>query len=81
MDQPWIYFFYFNLRILLLLLQVKNIACSLEYSGYSILKALTFKGITSFIHIEIKCCRTENNICLVGGLQEYHDLAYLSGHL
>ena len=29
------------------------------------------------IHIETKSCRTENNICLVGGLQEQHDLTYM----
>ena len=29
------------------------------------------------IHIETKSCRTENNICLVGGLQEQHDLTYV----
>ena len=29
------------------------------------------------IHIETKSCRTENNICLVGALQEQHDLTYV----
>ena len=29
------------------------------------------------IHIETKSCRTENNIGLVGGLQEQHDLTYV----
>ena len=33
-------------------------------------------GIT--IHTEIKSDRTENNICLVGGLQEYCDLTYVN---
>ena len=38
----------FNLCILLLLLQVKNIAYSLKHTGEPILKALTFNGITLF---------------------------------
>ena len=41
--------FFFNLCILLLFLQVnhwKNVAYSLQHTGYPILKALTFKGIT-----------------------------------
>ena len=49
-EQIWLHvrcvFFYFNLCILLLLLQVKNVAYSLKYTGEPILEALTFKGIT-----------------------------------
>ena len=41
------------------------------------LPGLTFKAITLFIHTEIKSCRTENSICLIEGLQEFHDLTYL----
>ena len=26
---------------------------------------------------KIQCCRTENNICVVGAFQEHHDLIYL----
>ena len=40
--------FYFNLCPLLLFLRVKNVAYSLKYIGWSILQALTFKGITLF---------------------------------
>ena len=32
--------------ILLLLLKVKNVACSLKYTGWSILKVLIFKSVT-----------------------------------
>ena len=41
---------------------------------------LTFKSITLFLHTEIKSCRTESDICLVGGLQEYHDQTYGDNH-
>ena len=47
-DSILICFFYFNLCILLLLLQVEHVACSLKYTGWPILKALTFKGVTLF---------------------------------
>ena len=40
---------------------------SLKYTGEPVLKALTLESI----HTEVKSCRTENNICLIGGLQEH----------
>ena len=42
---------------------------------------LTFKSITLFLHAEIKSCRTESDICLVGGLQEYHNQTYGDNHM
>ena len=54
MTPYWICFFYFNFCILLFLLQVKNVAYSLTYTGQPILKALTFKKYDFSIHTEIK---------------------------
>ena len=50
----------------------ENVAYSLKCTGEPILKALTFNSP----FIEIKSCRTENNICPVGGLEEHPDLIY-----
>ena len=47
-----------------------------HFSRFS-LPCLTFKHITVFIHIEIKSCRMENYVCLVGGLQECFDQTYM----
>ena len=41
-------FFYFNLGILLLLLQVKDMSYSMKYTEQPSLKALTFKGYSRF---------------------------------
>ena len=59
--------------ILSFLLQVKNVACSLKHTGWSLLKALTsIKSITFSIHRKMKSFRSGNNICL-RGLLEYCD--------
>ena len=44
------------------------------------LKALIFKGEYFSIHMEIKSCKTESNIHLVGGLQEYSDQTYMESY-
>ena len=54
--------------------QQKNVAYSLKYvvhkSPFSrfCLPGWTFKAISLFVRIDIKMCRTENNICLLEGL-------------
>ena len=55
----------------------KNVAYSWKYTGWPILKPLTVKTIPLFHSYRIKRCRTENNNCLVGGLQEGYDLTYV----
>ena len=63
--------------------QQKNVAYNLKYivhkSPFSrlCLPGLTFKAISLFVHIEIKICRTENNICLLEGLQEHCEQTYV----
>ena len=70
----WICFFYLSFCILLLSLQVKNVAYSLKYTGEPMLKALTLEGVALFHSYGEKSCKTEINICLVGGSQEHGDL-------
>ena len=53
------------------------IAWNVHNSHFSRVCLLGFKGITLFIHMEIKSCRPENNICLVGGLQEHCEQTYV----
>ena len=55
----------------------KNVARRLKYTGQPISKVLTIRGINFSIRIEIKSCRTETDICLVRGSQEYWDLTYV----
>ena len=47
-----------------LLSEIYRIAC--------ILRALTLR-VCSYI----KSCKSENSVCLVGGLQDHHDLTYV----
>ena len=57
-------------------------AWNVLYSAFSrlCLPGLTFKGIRLFIYIEINSCRTKNNICLVGGLQEHGDQTFVDSY-
>ena len=53
------------------------IAWNRQDSPFSRLWPLKVKQLSP-IHIQIKCCRTKNNICFVEGLKKHHDLTYLN---
>ena len=68
----------FNFRILLLLLLKLPIAWNTQDSPFSRIWLLRNHIDFFSTHIEIKSCRTEDNICLAGGLQEQQVLTYVN---
>lgn len=74
-EQIWLYIksVSFTLRVVLLSLQFKNVAYSLNIQDSPFSKLWPFPLVKRWE----KSCRTGNNICLFGGLQEHCDLTYL----